>query len=471
MPVKVSPRKYESPRWSYEFFDCAMPMTFDTYSVCAFRCVYCFSFFQKAVKLGRDDYLNSVVQVVDVNRVKKMWLGEIKTEFSNAIKDRLVLQWGGLADSFDYYERELGVSLELLRFWRELEYPLSISTKGVWFVDDPRYREAFKDAKHIQVKASIIGWDAELCRKIELGVASPQERLRMLKVLKDLGVGITTLRLRPFIPGVSEKGLEELIKAAADAGVYSVSSEFLFWDKRASNVSRQRLKHLSEVLGYDVWEFFRKYSYPVRGALLRLNYDLKRPYYERLKELCDKYGLRLAISDNHHKEMCFAGGCCGLPTEGPLSNFHKGQFTQAIVIAKERGYVFWSDIKDHALRYYGEAKLLHTAHATRAEDRARYNTKETTLYEYLHSLWNSPHRTLSPAVYFMGVLLPAGLDENGDIIYLYNRPFVEHNIRVFDVEKVKKMVGWDDERVKRGEPLVPPTPLAGVPSGAQNSCG
>jgi hypothetical protein len=71
----------------------------------------------------------------------------------------------------------------------------------------------------------------------------------------------------------------------------------------------------------------------------------------------------------------------------------------------------------------------------------------------------------------MGVLLPAGLDENGDIIYLYNRPFVEHNIRVFDAEKVKKMVGWDDEKVKRGEPLVPPKPLAGVPSGAQGSCG
>jgi len=285
----------------------------------------------------KDDYLSSTVRAVDVERVKKIWKGELKTEFRKAIEDRLVLQWGGLADGFDYYERELGVSLELLRFWRELEYPLSISTKGTWFVDDPRYREAFKGAKHIHVKITIIGWDEGLCRRIELGVPSPQERLRALRVLNDLGVGATTLRLRPFIPGVSEKNLERLIAEAADAGVYSVSSEFLFWDKRAMIFSRHRLRYLSDILGYDLEEFYRRYSYPAKGGLLRLNYEFKRPYFEKLKELCDKYGLRLAISDCHHKEKSFGGSCCGLPTEGPLSNYQKGQFTQAIVIARERG--------------------------------------------------------------------------------------------------------------------------------------
>jgi len=53
----------------------------------------------------------------------------------------------------------------------------------------------------------------------------------------------------------------------------------------------------------------------------------------------------------------------------------------------------------------------------------------------------------------MGVLIPAGVDDNGDIIYLFNYPFVEHGIKVFDAEKIKRMVGWDDEKVRRGEPL------------------
>lgn len=31
-----------------EIPDCSMPMTFDTYSKCAYNCLYCFAFFQKS---------------------------------------------------------------------------------------------------------------------------------------------------------------------------------------------------------------------------------------------------------------------------------------------------------------------------------------------------------------------------------------------------------------------------------------
>ena len=39
---------YASPRWTMEIPDCSMPMTFDTYSKCAYNCLYCFSYFQKS---------------------------------------------------------------------------------------------------------------------------------------------------------------------------------------------------------------------------------------------------------------------------------------------------------------------------------------------------------------------------------------------------------------------------------------
>ncbi len=42
--MELLPGYYVSPRWTYEILDCSMPMTFDTYSNCAFQCVYCFSF-------------------------------------------------------------------------------------------------------------------------------------------------------------------------------------------------------------------------------------------------------------------------------------------------------------------------------------------------------------------------------------------------------------------------------------------
>lgn len=40
--MKLEDGAYASPRWSWEILDCAMPMTFDTYSNCAHQCVYCF---------------------------------------------------------------------------------------------------------------------------------------------------------------------------------------------------------------------------------------------------------------------------------------------------------------------------------------------------------------------------------------------------------------------------------------------
>ena len=42
-------QNYTSPRWSMEIPDCSMPMSMDTYSRCSYNCLYCFSFFQKAI--------------------------------------------------------------------------------------------------------------------------------------------------------------------------------------------------------------------------------------------------------------------------------------------------------------------------------------------------------------------------------------------------------------------------------------
>ena len=54
---------YTSPRWTGEIADCSLPMTLDTYSNCAFGCVYCFSQFQRSVGGGKDDYKNKRVQI------------------------------------------------------------------------------------------------------------------------------------------------------------------------------------------------------------------------------------------------------------------------------------------------------------------------------------------------------------------------------------------------------------------------
>ena len=99
-----------------------MPMTFDTYSNCAFGCLYCFSQFQRGIGGAKDAYLQKVCNAVNPDRIKRMFTDpdQYAGQFAPYIKARKVMQWGGLSDQFDGFERQRGVTLELLRFFKEI---------------------------------------------------------------------------------------------------------------------------------------------------------------------------------------------------------------------------------------------------------------------------------------------------------------------------------------------------------------
>lgn len=68
---------YGSPRWTGEIADCSLPVTFDTYSNCSFGCVYCFSQYQRGIGGAADGYFHKKVKAVNVEKVKKLFSGEL----------------------------------------------------------------------------------------------------------------------------------------------------------------------------------------------------------------------------------------------------------------------------------------------------------------------------------------------------------------------------------------------------------
>lgn len=329
---------YNSPRWSGELPDCSVPMTLDTYSLCSYRCLYCFSFFQKAVGAdvaGKEAYLTGNVRSVNPEKVKRIFTDPANSrEFGEYVQRRMAIQWGGLADPFDEYEREHGVSLDLLRFFREIRYPVSMSTRGVWWSEDERYVEQLRGAEHFNLKVSIITLDEEKARKAEVLVPLPEERLKVIERAAKWGIGGVTLRLRPFIIGVSTPSYKKLIRRAADVGAEAVTTEFLCIENRSTR-SRRRFEALGRIAGYDLVKLFRETSHGQSGYL-RGNREVKRPYIDAMQEEADKAGLRFYVSDAHFKERCANGSCCGLRPDWPYS---RGQFTEAVLIAKEKGVV------------------------------------------------------------------------------------------------------------------------------------
>lgn len=408
---------YQSPRWTAEIADCSMPMTFDTYSNCSFGCLYCFSQFQKGIGGCKKKYLRKEADSVNVKRIKSLFLnslaGQNVSQFSEYIRQRKVMQWGGLADQFDGNERANGKTLELLRFFKQINYPLCFSTKSVWWTKDERYMSLFNGQRNWNVKFSIITLDEEKARVIERGVPTPNERLEAIRRVAEAGAGGVTLRLRPFIIGISDPSYKDLIRAAAASGATALSTEFFCVEMR-SLMLRQNFPIFNQACGFDLEQFYKRYS--VSSGYLRLNRNVKRPYVTEMKKICEETGMRFYVSDAHFKELCSNGSCCGLPSDW---NYSRGQWCEALMIAKRKGVVHFSEISNDILSLhnyeYGKAEGFNTLSV---ENRAKFFGM--SMADYMRYLWNNPHRGQSPYKMYEGILVPCGKDASGDLIYKYS---------------------------------------------------
>lgn len=419
---------YVSPRWSGEICDCSMPLTFDTYSTCAYNCLYCFAFFQKShTTIGYKDNLRMderIVRSVDPKKVKKMFINclndkpqnKIEKQVYPYIKNRITMQWGGMADGFDENERKYGVSLELLKFFDEIDYPLSISTKGAWWTKDKRYMDLVKKHKHNwHFKISIITLDPVKSNIIEEYCPTPQERLDAIKRLTAHGIHVT-LRLRPFIIGLSDD-YPQLIHEASKNGADSVTTEFFCLEARANNDLRQKYELISKVLGYDIWDFYGEKSHG--AGYRRLNYNIKRPLVKNMKKIAHKHKMLFYVSDAHHKEKCDTVCCCGTP---PSFKVYDGHFAGALMIAKKSKdhKVYWSDIESLVNKYFGHFRWYDAIGFNTCSTRERAKRKKQSMGDYLKSIWNDPKNSKSPYKYFEGILYPVGLDTDNNVIYKYN---------------------------------------------------
>lgn len=408
---------YQSPRWTAEIADCSMPMTFDTYSNCSFGCMYCFSQFQRAVGNAKENYLSKEVNAVNVEKIKKMFTDpdQYAGQFANYIKQRRVMQWGGLSDQFDSFERKYGKTLELLRFFKEIDYPLCFSTKSTWWTQDERYMELFRGQKNWNVKFSIITLDEAKARVVERGVPTPMQRLDAIERIADADAGGATLRLRPFIIGISTPTYLDLIREAGQRGATALSTEFFCVEQRSKTL-KEYMPKISELCGFDLMALYKKYS--VSQGYMRLNRHIKEPFFRKMKNLCEEVGMRFYVSDAHFKELCCNGSCCGLPQDW---NYSKGQFCEALQIAKKNpnGLVYWADVKGdiEQLHQYEWAKSS-GYNCQSSELRAKF--AGMSMADYLRWLWNNPQSGQSPYKMFEGALVPKSKDEEGNIIYKYN---------------------------------------------------
>lgn len=409
---------YPSPRWSTEIADCSMPMTFDTYDKCSYKCLYCFAQFQKAIGQNKDFYFSKGVRHVNPQKIKDLFLGNPTTkalsQFKPYIAREKTMQWGGLSDPFDGYEQQHGVTLELLRFFKDIEYPLCFSTKATWWTEDERYIELFKGQKNWNVKFSIITKEEDKAKIIEKGVPAPLDRLQAIERVANWDCGGATLRLRPFIIGISTPSYLELIEDAHQRGATALSTEFFCVEQRSRQL-KENMHIFNEMCGFDLLDFYKKYS--ISSGYLRLNRKVKKPFITEMKSLCDRLGMRFYVSDAHFKELCHNGSCCGLP---PTWNYSKGQWCEALQIAKKKGFVTFSDVEPEIRLFLDGFEFQYATGFNTGGTEKRMKFRGMSMADYMRWLWNNPQNGQSPYTLFEGILVPGEKDSDGNLIYKYS---------------------------------------------------
>jgi DNA repair photolyase len=427
---------YTSPRISSEISDCSMPMTFDQYSHCSLGCLYCFAYFFKSNNPSKKNSNAQQLKAIDAKRMIENMQGKGKSKQSQLMyehfyKKKFLLHWGGLADPFCMFEKKNMVGLKLIESLGEMNYPTLFSFKGDTILqkDYKNVFQRYSKQNNFAFQISIITNSDELSSKVEIGVPSTTERLKMIEMLSGMGYW-TILRLRPFIVGVSDEGLDELLQRALKAGINGVSMEFFALDARANVGMKKRYDWLAKQIGVkNIMKYFSDLSPSERGGYMRLNRLVKEEYVKKVYTFCAKHGLTCGISDPDFKELNTSGSCCAMPDDFKknkgLENWTRDQLTYHLKQARKNYHItgepqrlFFNEVYTDNSGYLNSGVLANDHVYSIGEIQASRNI--LTLKMILQEQWNNLRSPACPCNYLHGKVLPTGKDDKGNIIFTYN---------------------------------------------------
>ena len=434
--MEIGSGSYHSPRISSEIPDCSMPITADTYKFCQMACTYCFAYF---MKMNNPSIKNSEtgmqLQAVNAEKLIAALSGHPKDQRGAQMwrlfyQRKFLLHVGGLSDPFDGFEAKNGVGYEIMTALGDLNYPTLFSFKGPTIMHK-KYVELFeKHAKqnNFAFQISMVTRDDKVAKYIEVGVPSPTKRLAAMKMLSDMGYW-TILRLRPYIIGVTDESIDQLLEDALAAGAKGISMEFYALDSRATSEARKRYEWLGKAIGVkDLMSYFAKLSPSERGGYRRLNRLVKETHVKKIYKFCIEHGLTFGCSDPDFKELCTSGSCCSMPDNYPknrlLENWTRQQLTYFLKEARKAYHktgkisLFkFSEIYTNE-PYFKEMQYLAGDHVSIIglceADRRALNYEKI-----LRGYWNNLRSHANPCNYLHAKIVPCGIDENKDLVYKY----------------------------------------------------
>jgi len=381
------------------------------------------SFSEKLHAVNADDMIQTLRKEPRTARQKSL--------FKHFYEKKFLLHWGGLADPFCNFEKSNNVGYRIIKELAVQNYPTLFSFKGSG-IFRPKFRKLFEKyapQKNFAFQVSIVTGDDKMGRDIEVGVPVPSVRLKAIKMLSDMGY-YTVLRLRPFIIGITDIGLGDLLDKALEAGIQAISMEFFALDQRSNEALLKRYNWIAKLIGTkDILKYFKTLSPSERGGYMRLNRLVKERFVKQVYKFCVDNDLVYACSDPDFKELNMSGSCCGMPDtykDNPeLQNWTKNQLTYHLKEARKRYHKKGTITRFHFNEVFNFKEDTYLTSVQLGQDHIGVSDKtaserrHATYSVFARNNWNNLRSPGNPRNYFHGKLMPINIDEQGNLVYKY----------------------------------------------------
>lgn len=205
--------KVESP-------DVGMFYSMNPYQGCEHGCIYCYarnSFEYWGYSAGLDFERKIIV---------KKNAPELLRKFLMNPKWKCVpIGLSGNTDCYQPAEKKFRLTRQLLEVCLEFNQPVGMITKNAGILRDADILAKMAEKNLVSVLVSITSFNEDLRRVMEPRTTTAKQRLKVIKDLTEVGVRMGVM-LGPMIPGLNEHEMNNIMKAASEAG--AVFSAYTF---------------------------------------------------------------------------------------------------------------------------------------------------------------------------------------------------------------------------------------------------
>jgi DNA repair photolyase len=195
--------------------DVPFDRSINPYQGCEHGCIYCYARPAHAY-LGLSPGLDFETRIFAKTNAADLLLEELARPGYRCAPITI----GGNTDPYQPAERELGITRGVVRVLHDCAHPFSIITKNALIERDIELMAPMAVANRVRAYVSVTHLDNPLSHRLEPRASAPHRRLEAIRRLSQAGIPVGVM-VAPVIPWITDCHLEDILKAARDAGASS----------------------------------------------------------------------------------------------------------------------------------------------------------------------------------------------------------------------------------------------------------